>query len=333
MNGITGRRAPSLAVESPTDSAGAVRARSSSLTSTDAEAGSPAVQPAQAVTATVTAPSGSSTSSSTVATVKTASVASFGNRDRGRTLVRRRHVVAVPGLGDRERHRHVRVRRAVRRQREDGVAALGHRGRLRGGGHHRRRQVVVLHRDRAGGGGADRVAAAGLHRRRHRAVGLVGGIVRRRQRQRGTSRRGDRHRAAARRHAPVAVGRHAHAHGQVRRRGGSRRQREHRVAALRHRAPRRERHHGRRQVVVLHGHASRSGSAHRVAVCRPATVTVSEPSGSSVPSSAVASVSVALPVVGDRHRAAARRHAPVAVRGHRHAHRPGPPQGRDSPSG
>jgi len=43
VNAITGRRAPSFAVESPTDSAGAVEGASSSVTSTDAEAGAPTV--------------------------------------------------------------------------------------------------------------------------------------------------------------------------------------------------------------------------------------------------------------------------------------------------
>ena len=285
----------------------------------------------------------------------------------------------------------------------------------------------VLHRDGARGRSAHRVAAAVRHRPPWtEPSGLVRGIV---PWSPASSVRAarcrNRHRAAARRHAPVAVRRHRHADGKVRRRGGSGRQREGRVAAFRHRGrvrrhrdlrilllrlllvlpalrrravqvlrgrpegavrplrrlrvdvgrrhgrkararvvPDRLQHPvplgdvrgiaphgrvlrvvphldqvgrdrlaagaGRRVVVVLHGHASRCGGPHRVAVAvghrhRDRAVRLVRIVARGRQRQRRASRR------GDRHRAAARRHAPVAVRGHRHADGQVPPQGRGSP--
>ena len=124
----------------------------------------------------------------------------------GRPLVRRRHVVAGPGLGHRERDRQGRRGGAVRGQREHRIAALGDRGRLRRNRHHRRRQVVVAEGDGARCGSAHRVAAAGLHRHAHRAVGLVRGVIGGRQRQRGAAGRGEGDGLRAGGDAVVAVG-------------------------------------------------------------------------------------------------------------------------------
>ena len=111
----------------------------------------------------------------------------------------------------------------------------------------RRRIVVVGHAHRGRRGPADRVARAGLDCCRDRAVRLVGGIVRRRHRERRAAPGRDRDvpRARLARRRVVTALAHRHRHRQRRRRRGRRRHRERGRTALRHPGPARDRDHGK----------------------------------------------------------------------------------------
>ena len=154
-----------------------------------------------------------------------------GSTGRGhRHLTRARRNTEITRCRDRHRHIERGCRRRIGSHRERSTAALVYVSARRDAdlGH-----IVVSHRDRSRARSRrHRVTGSGAHRRRHRPVCLVRGIVRRRHRQSHAARRGHRDRPRARRHAEITrhCDRHRHIERGCRRRIS--RHREHRVAAL-----------------------------------------------------------------------------------------------------